>query len=68
MFLYHIYFSNGAKLELHLASELDLHLLRGNALIFDDIYINLQNVNLIQEIKKGGVTKVCEIYEIREVD
>ena len=64
MFLYQIYFSNGAKLELKLANELDLHLLRGNALIFDDIYINLQNVNLIQKMIKGGTTKVFEIVEI----
>ena len=66
MFEYHIYFSNDAKLELHLANELDLHLLRGNVLIFDDIYINLQNVNLIQKITKGSKTKVFEIVEIRE--
>ena len=68
MFLYQIYFSNGAILELKLTNEIDLHLLRGNALIFDDIYINLQNVNLIQKMIKGGTTKVFEIVEIRAND
>lgn len=67
MFLYNIYFSNGAKLALHLANELDLHLLRGNVLIFDDIYINLQNVNLIQKVIKGSTTKVFEIVEIKAI-
>ena len=42
-----ICFVDGSNVEVNFAGDINLHDLNGKALIFDDIYINLEQVKLI---------------------
>ena len=64
MFYYIIFFTNGSTLQLCLKNKIDLHTLRGNVLIFDDVFINLDNVNFIKENNKK-LPKTIEVYEFK---
>lgn len=54
MTTFEIYFVDGSKVAVNIAGDINLHDLSGKALIFDDMYINLEQVKLIVKKIENG--------------